>query len=101
MPFYAKSYAQAREQHRILIEPPKLGLGITRIAKRLNAEGVLAPRQSPRGWAPTAVREILHRPLYKGEIVWNQHQKIVRGGTKKRRQRDEKDWIRLDAQTFE
>ena len=56
-----------------------------------------APRQSPRGWAPSAVREILHRPLYKGEIVWNQHQKIVRGGTKKRRQRDEKDWIRLDA----
>lgn len=40
------------------------GLGITRIAKRLNAEGVPAPRQSPRGWAPTAVREILHRPLY-------------------------------------
>ena len=73
------------------------GLGMTRIAKRLNAESVPAPRQSPRGWAPNAVREILHRPLYKGEIVWNQHQKIVRGGTKTRRQRDEKDWIRLDA----
>ncbi len=73
------------------------GLGITRIAKRLNEEGVPAPRQSPRGWAPTAVREILRRPLYKGEIVWNQLQKIVRGGTKKRRERDEKDWIRLDA----
>ena len=43
------------------------------------------------------MREILYRPLYKGEIVWNQHQKIVRGGTKKRRQRDEKDWIRIDA----
>src|SRR4029079_15614745 len=53
--------------------------------------------QSPRGWAPSAVREILHRPLYKGEIVWNQHQKIVRGGNKKRRERDEKDWIRIDA----
>ena len=73
------------------------GLGITRIAKRLNEEGVPAPRHSPRGWATTAVREILRRPLYKGEIVWNQLQKIVRGGTKKRRERDEKDWIRLDA----
>ena len=73
------------------------GLGITRIAKRLNADSVPAPRQSPRGWAPTAVREILRRPLYKGEIVWNQHEKIVRRGTKKRRQRNEKDWIRLDA----
>ena len=73
------------------------GLGIGRIAKLLNAESVPAARHSPRGWAPSAVREILHRPLYKGEIVWNQHQKIVRGGTKKRRERDEKDWIRIDA----
>ena len=73
------------------------GLGIGRIAKCLNGESVPAPRQSPRGWAPSAIREILHRPLYKGEIVWNQHEKIVRGGTKKRRQRDEKDWIRLEA----
>lgn len=73
------------------------GLGIGRIAKQLNAEGVPAPRQSPRGWAPTAVREILHRPLYKGEIVYGQLQKIVRGGTKRRRQRDPQDVIRLDA----
>ncbi len=73
------------------------GLGIGRIAKRLNEERTPAPRQSPRGWAPTAVREIIRRPLYKGEIVWNQHEKIVRGGTKKRRERQEKDWIRLDA----
>lgn len=73
------------------------GLGIGRITKRLNEEGTPAPRQSPRGWAPTAVREILHRPLYKGEIVWNQYEKIVRGGTKKRRPREEKDWLRLDA----
>ncbi len=73
------------------------GLGIGRIAKRLNAEGVPAARQSPRGWAPSAVREILHRPLYKGEIVYGQLQKIVHGGTKRRRQREEKDIIRIDA----
>ncbi len=73
------------------------GLGITRIAKCLNTEAVPAPRSGPRGWAPSAVREMLHRPLYKGEIVWNEYQKIVRGGTKKRRRRQERDWIRLDA----
>ncbi len=73
------------------------GLGIGRITKRLNEEGTPPPRQSPRGWAPTAVREIIHRPLYRGQIIWNQHEKIIRGGTKKRRERDEKDWIRLDA----
>src|SRR6188472_1909824 len=73
------------------------GLGITRIAKRLNAEGIPAPRQSQRGWAPTAIREILYRPLYRGEIIYGQLQKIVRGGTKKRRERDEKDWVRVNA----
>ena len=88
---------QEADQVRQIFDMYAGGLGITRIAKRLNADGVPAPRQSPRGWAPSAVREILHRPLYKGEIVWNQHEKIVRGGTKKRRQRNEKDWIRLDA----
>lgn len=31
------------------------GLGIGRIAKRLNTEGIAAPRKSPRGWAPTAI----------------------------------------------
>ncbi len=73
------------------------GLGITRIAKQLNAEHVPAPRQSPRGWAPSAVREILHRELYQGQIVYGQLQKIVRGGTKQRRQREEKDWVRVEA----
>ncbi len=73
------------------------GLGISRIAKRLNEEGVPAPRKSPRGWAPSAVREMVRRPIYKGEIVWNELQKIDRGGTKKRRLRDEKDLVRVDA----
>ena len=73
------------------------GLGIGRIAKQLNAEGVLAPRQSPRGWAPSAVREILHRPLYRGEIVYGRLQKIVRGGTKQRRRREGNDIVRIDA----
>lgn len=73
------------------------GLGITRIAKQLNAEHVPAPRQSPRGWAPSAVREILHRELYRGQIVYGQLEKIVRGGTKRRRLREEKDWVRVEA----
>jgi len=73
------------------------GVGIGRITKRLNEGRIPAPRQSPRGWAPSAIRAILQRPLYKGEIVWNQQEKVVRGGTKKRRERDEKEWVRLDA----
>jgi site-specific DNA recombinase len=56
------------------------GKGFTRIAKALNQDGVTPPRGDGRGWAPTAVREMLYRPLYRGQIVWNKSQKIDRGG---------------------
>ncbi len=72
------------------------GKGITRIAKTLNAEHVAPPRQA-KGWAPTAIREMLHRPLYTGEIVWNKTQKVVRGGTKKQIDRPRAEWLTIPA----
>jgi site-specific DNA recombinase len=71
-------------------------MGITRIAKTLNAEGVPPPRGG-LGWAPSAIREILHRPLYRGEIVWNEYQKVERGGTKQRQRRKQEQLIKVDA----
>src|SRR5262245_56147290 len=73
--------------------------GITRIAKRSNAEHVPPPRRdrSRHGWAPTAIREILHRELYRGVAIWNRRQKVVRGGTRRQRRRLEADWLRLPA----
>ncbi len=53
------------------------GVGMLTIAHRLNEEGVRPPRG--RGWAPSAIREMLHRPLYQGEVVWNRSQKIDDG----------------------
>lgn len=50
------------------------GYGFTRIAKALNADAVPPPRHAS-GWAPTAVREILLRPLYRGEVIWNRIKK--------------------------
>lgn len=73
------------------------GHGFDGIAKRLNDEGVPPPRQGSCGWAGSAIRPMLYRPLYRGQIVWNALKKIVRGGTKKRQRREEKDWIRVDA----
>ncbi len=73
------------------------GLGFHGIARRLNYDGVPPPRQGSCGWAGSAIREMLYRPLYRGQIVWNMLEKIVRGGTKQRRRRDEKDWIRVDV----
>jgi hypothetical protein len=71
------------------------GLGIVRIAKLFNEEGIPSPRGD--GWAPTAIREMLYRELYRGQIVWNKTQRVDRAGTKKKRARDEREWVRLEA----
>jgi site-specific DNA recombinase len=73
------------------------GDGLTRIAKRLNADGVSAPRAGTGSWAPTAVREILRRDLYAGIVIWNRTQKITRRGTKAQRVRPEAEWLRREA----
>jgi site-specific DNA recombinase len=92
----------AREVHpdqaavvRRIFEDYAGGAGIVRIAKRLNAEGTAPPRA--RGWAPSAVREMLRRDLYRGIITWNRSAKDVRGGVKRQRRRDEREWIRREA----
>jgi site-specific DNA recombinase len=57
------------------------GQGFTRIAKALNEDGVTPPRRAS-GWAPTTVREIFLRPLYRGEVVWNKQRKRDRWGSR-------------------
>src|SRR5262250_898255 len=73
------------------------GDGIGRIAKRLNADGIPAPRIGTGSWAPSAVREILRRDLYRGRLVWNRSQKITRQGTKAQRQRPVSEWLEREA----
>jgi hypothetical protein len=67
-----------------------------KIAKTLNREHIAPPRGDRLGWAPTAIREILWRELYRGVIVWNRSQKTVRGGTKAQRKRPEDQWLRIE-----
>src|SRR5499433_2216077 len=73
------------------------GDGLTRIAKRLNADGVPAARSGTGSWAPTAIREILRRPLYAGRVDWNKSQKITRQGTRGQRQRPATEWLEREA----
>ena len=75
------------------------GKGITPIAKQLNAECAPCPRAQqgrPSGWAPSSVRDVLHRPLYRGEIVWNQTRKRDAWGQTKQQPRPEAEWLRID-----
>jgi site-specific DNA recombinase len=72
------------------------GQRFTRIAKALNEDSVPPPRRAS-GWAPTAVREILHRPLYRGEVVWNRQRKRDQWGVKRYLDRPEVEWLRVPA----
>ena len=76
------------------------GFGRIAIAKKLNAEGAPAPRAQqgrPRAWAPTSVREVLNRDLYRGVIVWNRTRKRDAWGKVKQSDRPESDWLQVPA----
>jgi hypothetical protein len=77
------------------------GSSLREIAHALNREGVTAPTPRSQGkvtpsWAPTAPREILHNPLYRGELIWNRTEWVKDHATGKRRRYDrpEAEWIR-------
>jgi DNA invertase Pin-like site-specific DNA recombinase len=76
------------------------GAGLTRIAKTLNAAGAATPRAQqgrPCAWIASSVREVLLRPLYRGEIVWNQTRKRDSWGQSRRTDRPDEAWLRVPA----
>jgi DNA invertase Pin-like site-specific DNA recombinase len=63
---------------RRIFELSAAGHGVKAIAKMLNADSAPSPRAQcgrSQSWAPTSVREALHRDVYRGEIIWNQTKK--------------------------
>ena len=79
------------------------GEGLKAIAKGLNAAGALAPpaqRGRPNGWAPSSVREVWHRALYRGEIIWNKTKKRDAWGQKRRRDRPEAEWLSVHVESL-
>lgn len=85
---------------RRIFELCHAGTGYTRIAKTLNVEGAPCPRPQrgrPAGWAPSSVNEILHRPLYRGEIVWNKSRKRDRWGQQRQQARPSTEWMSVNA----
>ena len=76
------------------------GTGYTRIAKQLNAEQAPNPRPQqgrPAGWSPSTVQEVLKRPLYRGQAVWNKSRKRDQWGQTDTTARPPRDWITIDA----
>lgn len=85
---------------RRIFEACAAGQGLRTIAKTLNAERVPAPRAEqgrPCAWAPSSVREVLYRDLYRGVIVWNKTRKRNAWGLERRSIRASGDWITIEA----
>ncbi len=79
------------------------GYGFRAVAHRLNDEGVPSPRTRtgrPRGWSASTVRDLLHRELYRGVLVWNRTRKRDAWGRREarraQRRRPEPEWVRVE-----
>jgi len=83
---------------RRIFEISRSGRSLRVIAKTLNAEGIPAPRlragKQHGGWCPTAIREMLRRDLYRGQVIWNRGRFVKSPGTNKRvrRERPRDEW---------
>jgi hypothetical protein len=55
------------------------------------------PRKgTPVGWSPSSVREVLYRPLYRGEVIYNQTRRRDREGTTTWAPRPDSEWLRVE-----
>jgi len=86
---------------RSIFERYASGAGLRAIAHALNAEGAPAPKPRRngrlKGWAPSSVREALHRETYRGQILYNRTRKRDRWGRKHQERRKAAEVVRVDA----
>jgi site-specific DNA recombinase len=76
------------------------GSSLKKITGLLNAESVPPPRKRvgrSGQWCPSAVRAMLRRELYKGEVIWNRSkfEKVPRTNKRVRRPRPQSQWKRV------
>lgn len=86
---------------RRIFELALAGVGLRSIALQLNEAAAPAPRSQrgrPRAWCPSSIREVLHRELYRGVIVWNQSKKRDEWGRLHSRPRAASEWIQQPAE---
>jgi len=76
------------------------GHGMKAIAKILNAEAAPSPRaqrgRSP-SWAPTTVRAVLFRDVYRGVTAWNRTRKRNQWGQHRQTARAAGEWMMIPA----
>ncbi len=80
------------------------GKGLLKIAKTLNAEGVQNPTGQDRRsstkrsqhWAGSGIRELLHRELYRGRVIYGRTTWTRRRGRKRKVATPPSEWITLE-----
>jgi len=85
---------------RRIFELCAAGAGVRAIAKQLNEERVPSPRAQqgrPKAWAPSSVRAVLYRELYRGQQVWGATKKRDARGRKHPQDRPEEEWLRMQV----
>src|SRR6266545_2664996 len=81
---------------RSIFEMCAKGLVLLRIANRLNADHVPAPRGSGL-WRASTIARLLRRDLYRGRVIWGKVQIMDRHGrTGQVEKRPAKEWVRLE-----
>lgn len=70
------------------------GTGIGQIAKHLNKNKIPTPRKNNHGWDPTAIRSMLHNPVYIGTTVYGRHKRVkLRSGKSSMLDVGKENWI--------
>jgi len=89
--------AEADVVRRIFLEVAQ-GRGFLRIAQGLNLDGIPCPGRRGTAWAGSTIRSMVHRELYRGQLVWGQTRWADVGGTKRKlRVGDRATWVSRPA----
>ncbi len=88
---------------RSIFEMHASGMGLSAIAKKLNAEGVQSPQlargRQQRSWCASSIHEMLRNERYRGWHVWNRTKKErnPETGRKVSRPRPQSEWKRVEV----
>jgi site-specific DNA recombinase len=84
---------------RRIFELSAKGMGYHRIAHALNVDCAPTPRPTAAkstGWNGAGVSHVLHRPIYRGQIIWNRSKRRDAEGKVNVHARPASDWVTLD-----
>lgn len=78
---------------RIYLKAAETGWGTTRLAQHFNADSTIPENFKPV--SPWTIGYILDNPIYKGELLWNEHATGIVNDTRVLQANPEEEWLRV------